>query len=114
MSLIIEDCPFQPGDRIVIRDWDDMKAEYGTEISGSINVDNVGVFFVSAMRDLCGNEYTVDRILIRNVPECPECYVLRLCNFGFSWTITSGMCRRAEPEPDLQVSADDFLRLLLS
>lgn len=114
MSLRIEDCPFQPGDCIVIRDWDDMKAEYDTDIDGSINVENAGVFFVDAMRHLCGNEYVVERVFTRDVPDWPECYVLRLRNPGFNWTITSGMCRRAEPEPDLQVLADDFMRILLS
>lgn len=47
------------GDRLRIREWGDMEAEFGTTDSGSIDCKFV---FTVGMRDLCGMEFTVARI----------------------------------------------------
>ena len=48
-----------PGDLVRIRDWDDMKAEYGIGELGSIDCK---FHFASGMRYLCGEEFTVEEV----------------------------------------------------
>ena len=47
---------YNPGETVVVRQWDDMAAEYGTQ-SGSIKCP---YNFIQAMRFLCGREFTVE------------------------------------------------------
>lgn len=47
---------YEVGDRVLIKQWDDMAAEYGVSESGSINVEQS---FVPAMRKYCGQIMTV-------------------------------------------------------
>lgn len=45
---------FQVGDEVVIRDWDDMAAEYGGNSRGDILPPRTSARFMPAMRNLCG------------------------------------------------------------
>ncbi len=54
-----EDRNFKVGDRVVVRDWDDMVAEYGVDKWGNIAKDSM---FVSGMKHLCGRTATVTRV----------------------------------------------------
>lgn len=54
-----EDRNFKVGDRVVVRDWDDMVAEYGVDKWGNIAKDSL---FVSGMKHLCGRTATVTRV----------------------------------------------------
>lgn len=47
---------FNPGDHVVIKDWDEMEMEYGLDSYGSIKVRNT---FVKDMKYLCGEEAIV-------------------------------------------------------
>ena len=47
---------FNVGDRVVIREWDDMEEEYGLTSSSSINCN---CYFTTGMRYLCGREFTI-------------------------------------------------------
>lgn len=48
---------YNVGDRVVIRDWDDMAEEYGlTPYSENINCNR---YFTTGMRYLCGREFTI-------------------------------------------------------
>ena len=51
---------FKVGDRVRIRDWDDMEREYGLDNNGSINKHNPT--FVKTMRCLCGKYATISAI----------------------------------------------------
>lgn len=51
---------FKVGDRVRIRDWDDMEREYGLDNNGSINKHNPT--FVKTMRCLCGKYATISTI----------------------------------------------------
>ena len=51
---------FKVGDRVVVREYDDMAKEYGTSQSGSIHR---GSGFNSGMRHLCGRTATVKSVL---------------------------------------------------
>ena len=50
------DRDFKVGDRVVVRDWDDMEKEYGVSKWGDINKDSQ---FTSGMKHLCGRTATV-------------------------------------------------------
>lgn len=47
---------FHVGDVVRIRQWDDMKAEYGLDRSGDIRCPG---WFLKAMRQYCGYEATI-------------------------------------------------------
>jgi hypothetical protein len=55
---------FKIGDRVVVRDWDDMAKEYGTGSNGSIHH---GSGFIDSMRHLCGRTATVESVLSDNI-----------------------------------------------
>ena len=50
---------FKVGDRVVVRDWDDMVKEYGVNSLGRIAKDSL---FVDGMKHLCGRTATVTRV----------------------------------------------------
>lgn len=52
------DIKFNVGDTIRIRQWDDMVAEFGLDSDGDVRF----VFFVRAMRHLCGRTAFITRI----------------------------------------------------
>ena len=61
-------CRFKPGDRVVIRDWDDMANEYGVETFDgfqSINITTASCYFTEGMLDLCGTSHIVTQIYQR-------------------------------------------------
>ena len=50
---------FQPGDRVRVRQWDDMEREYG----GSVRLGlNVPLLFVRGMEQYCGQEFIVTEV----------------------------------------------------
>ena len=51
---------FKVGDRVRIRDWDDMEREYGTDSDGDIKVPDMS--FLQCMRHLCGRYATIRSI----------------------------------------------------
>ena len=51
------DREFRAGDVVRIRDWDDMKREYGVDSEGDIDCPN-GVF-ITQMRKYCGEIFTI-------------------------------------------------------
>lgn len=50
---------YNVGDRVVIREWDDMEKEYGLTFSSDINCHYT---FAKGMRYLCGKEFTIKKI----------------------------------------------------
>lgn len=57
---------FKVGDKVVIKDWDEMVKEYGiaTLSRGSINC--YPYYFASSMRVLCGEEATITKVYLEN------------------------------------------------
>lgn len=62
---------YKVGDRVKIREWDDMKKEYGLDRNGRIVVyeewhaiDDYGVSYITErMRRYCGKETRIERIV---------------------------------------------------
>lgn len=50
----------QPGDRVTIREWDDMAAEYGLNKSGEIKTPHIPI--LKNMKPYCGNSYTIKSV----------------------------------------------------
>ena len=101
MAMNISD--IHPGDRLRIRQWDDMKAEFG-EAYGEITCE---FYFSSSMRELCGKEFTVEKVFDRQVypVETNETRCFK------RWSISADMVEPAnQPEPALTpVSVMDLL-----
>lgn len=100
---------FKAGDLVRIRQWDDMKSQFGTDEDGDISLSR-GFYFVQGMKHLCGMEFEIAAIshkdyggltdeVLSHAPELSE------------WVIIPQMLEYVEPEyePDLDAS-DGFLR----
>ena len=92
---------FDVGDRVVIRDWDDMEAEFGCDDYGNIMCDKV---FLDEMRFLCGQEFVIEQIDIDNESVVFEGDQIHYC-IGFD------MIRSCE-NPDEELSMDDFMAII--
>lgn len=97
---------YKVGDKLRIRQWDDMKAEYHRDSNG-IFVDNI--YFVDGMKHLCGMEFTVAKIIKRG-----NCY----CYYSEEhteekWNISAGMLEPRKEE-ELYIASDDELNNLLN
>jgi hypothetical protein len=60
IKMAYPDKCFQPGQRVRIRQWDDMAREFG---SNSANNIPCAAIFAYGMRYLCGQEFTIEEIL---------------------------------------------------
>ena len=89
---------FKVGDRVVIRDWDDMAEEFPVS-AGDIMCECV---FTSAMRRLCGLELTITGSHDRSFKLDKR--------VGFS--ISADMVRLAEPEIPIDVDESVFFGIL--
>lgn len=106
-KVIPRDTNFKVGDKVVIRDWDDMEAEYGTnKETGSIICQHT---FTRKMEHLCGRTATITSIGVFGVkldfqPK-PE------GNIG--WTYSTDMIRKVtDTENPAEYKAGDKVRIL--
>lgn len=96
----MRDSEIHVGDRLRVRDWDDMAAEFRLDMDGDILIAPRGssgprVWFVREMQSLCGQTFTVREIedssvILSYVSEEPD---------PRDWTITAQML---EPARDLE------------
>lgn len=56
-----EEMKFKVGDRVRVRDWDDMEKEFGVDRNGDIRMPFW--LFLSGMKEFCGNIYTINDML---------------------------------------------------
>lgn len=87
---------FNPGDRCVIRQWEDMEAEYGL-VGEIINCEG---HFYPSMRYLCGKPFTIASVGADIYGGEEEVYYNSLERFEFDdfgfWCITGDMLEYAE------------------
>ena len=67
---------YKVGDKVKVREWDDMVEEFGTDEDGDIDCN---LCFVKDMKEYCGKEMTVSRVLTGH-------YVLEEDEGEFAWT----------------------------
>lgn len=97
---------FKIGDRLRVREWDDMANEFGqNEYS-----DTIFNGFTDSMRHLCGKEFTVRKIYhgryysVEGIEKKP-------CGNGVVWSINGGMLERLREREINPASDADFLLL---
>ena len=67
---------YKVGDKVKVREWDDMVEEFGTDEDDDIDCN---LCFVKDMKEYCGKEMTISRVLTIN-------YVLEEDEGEFAWT----------------------------
>lgn len=75
---------YEAGDKVLIRDWNDMAEEYGVDYSGFIEVDSVS--FIPAMKIFCGKILTVKKRL----EDFRHCYQVGECFYCFPFNSIAG------------------------
>ena len=112
-------CRFNVGDRVVVRDWDDMAEDFGFPAdSPYIDIPGTGVCFVDRMRGLCGTEHTIERIVPRTRNGRVVGYELDL-NDTPRWTWVDKMFVSVDEyngynAPDTAIPVEDFMRVLMA
>lgn len=97
---------FEVGDRVVIRDWDDMADEFHDHNDSSINVgDECG--FVTSMRYLCGRNGVVTRVYNNWFGDSR----IKLNIDTGDWKISPGMLRHADDAhcQPIEVDRDQYI-----
>ena len=92
---------YHVGDHVIVRTWDSMMEEYGSDPYGSIAVHPNKLSFVLGMKPYCGKEFIVARIIHnKNLPDEPIYFLNYLpgvhvdLNDGgspYGWYFTSAM-----------------------
>lgn len=96
---------YKPGDRVVIREWDNMEEQFGLKPSGSINCQFT---FTTEMAQYCGREFT-----IKEADSEGRVWFLNQPHFSFSndMVIPAGSIDPMEVAiPDVDI--DEFLRVM--
>ena len=95
---------YNVGDKVTIRQWDDMKSEFGLNESGEIKVSK---FFTESMKQYCGQ--TLPIVYVRHhVPPTFDSYYLD----GSSKIFSSPMFEQSKPQsvPPSSLSFDSLLQ----
>ena len=94
------------GDVVRIRQWDDMKAQFGVDHFGDIQVPYQ---FTTGMKKFCGREFTV-RKTARDSYACTYQYFFVEPDATCSWS--EEMLEPVEDECEISFDADDLNDLL--
>ena len=74
---------FCVGDKVRIREWDDMVAEFGLEEDNEIPCRAT---FIEDMREYCGREYTIDGIYGEDSDSCLVTFAEPDAPSGYTWS----------------------------
>ena len=96
---------YNVGDRVTIRQWDDMAAEFGLDEYGGIKVPKA--YFTEPMRKYCGKTLTIVRKNHYLSPNS-DCYYFG----GSTMVFTSLMFEQSKPQsvPPSSLTFDDLLQ----
>lgn len=114
------------GDRVIVRTWDDMMEEFGSDPYGDIAVHPNKLSFVLGMKPFCGKEFVVIRIVYdKDLPDEPTYFLnyspayvdLNDGDFPYGFSFTSAMLLPAtlphEPQnrfPTPSITFNDLLQ----
>lgn len=95
---------YNVGDQVTIRQWDDMKSEFGLNEYGEIKVPKI---FSEIMKKFCGQTFTIKEVR-RKVPPIFDTYILEEDEYYFS----SPMFEQSKLQsvPPSSLSFDDLLQ----
>lgn len=97
-----------PGDRVVFREWEDMKSEYCPGVWNSnseIRIEEDGIWFASPMKVLCGTEHVVKQVY--TVMGHPRVKF----EDEIGWSVSPGMLRMPGTDYD-DVDVESFLSVI--
>lgn len=86
---------YKVGDKVRVRQWDDMAKEFGYD---GVNIYIDEYYFVEEMKQYCGKTYEVCGANL-------FCYILKTENEVLDWSFTDGML---EDVSSLQIHADSL------
>lgn len=110
---------YHVGDHVIVRTWDDMMEEFGSDPYGSIAVHPNKLSFVLDMKPLCGKEFIVVRIVHDKCLPDEPIYFLNYSDGDspYGWFFTSAMLLPAtlphEPQnciPTPSITFNDLLQ----
>ena len=116
----MDDKRFHVGDKVIVRDWEDMAAEYEVDDDGDIVFPGDLPYFTTEMRQFCGQAFTVTKI---NEYDCldDERYTMVLDipedDGGDWWSFCPEMLILADdllPEQEIEVDAESFFGVAFS
>lgn len=87
---------FKVGDKLRIRQWEDMKEEFGTDYNGAINCK---YDFTEEMKHLCGLPFTVSNIEFGEYFSVEGTEDLRYDGMRDRWFISADMLEYADEDP---------------
>lgn len=91
---------FAVGDRVRIRDWDDMVAEFGVDEDGDIPC---AYMFTEGMQGFCGAEYIISAVF-NHSNGVQELFFLDTCGDENGYIFTADMCEQVKLCPDVSIS----------
>lgn len=105
---------FSPGDLVRIREWDDMKKQFGTNHSEIM----CRFGFVEGMRYLCGTQFVIGSIDLNGnvIPTEENLFEDKQCYKG-RWSVSTDMIELVHDdfdESDEEFSAEDYLSVIRS
>lgn len=95
---------FRIGDRVRVRQWDDMEREYGR--TGPGESINVPFFFVKEMKQYCGVEFVVTDTYMTTFGG-GRCQ--RVEGLSQRWSVSNEMLEYADPTPVCEIDTIDDL-----
>lgn len=111
------DDQIKPGQKLRIRQWEDMADEFGYICDDDINVPDY--CFIRSMENLCGAEFTV--LAIYTSPDGRTYYRsqedVEKCSYGAGfWYITAGMLEPTDPNDikyeHINITPETFFNLI--
>lgn len=94
---------YQIGDQVTIRQWDDMKSEFGLNEYGEIKVPKI---FSKIMKKFCGQTFTIKEVR-RKTPPIFDTYILEKDEYYFSSPMFEQSVSRV---PASTLTFDDLLQ----
>lgn len=100
------------GDRVRIREWDDMAAEYIVKAEDKIIVPPSGICFVLDMKKYCGKEATIAKIITSLTGKYARIWFENYdCDWD-RWTFTNEMIELIDDTPPYEITDEEFFGLL--
>lgn len=94
---------FKVGDKVRIRQWDDMEKEFGTDASGSIKCCGT---FTKGMRELCGKKATISDIYGAFSKNVSLKYFENCEGIETNWCYSTDMLEPVEDDTEIVISKD--------
>ena len=98
---------FHTGDRVVVRPWEDMAADYRMREHG-IYIPDESIYFTNVMAQYCGREFVVKRVIKSPVSRAMRLELYNQPPYSFS----PSMFYLAGEEESPDISVDSFLSVL--